>query len=255
MSRADLEDIVFLILCIAIPAIIFGGVVVYKITEYESGLEAAEKYARRIPIVILLFVLGILAFRLLDSLIAESWRDILLLLCSIGFIISLIMLMLKRNRIKPDDILLTLGRVESKVMVFGGAIFLFGGLILLPEIYAKGRFNLDYLPRFSFSVTAGCYWLIISLSKVYVTKDGFSRFLGLIPWEQIASYEWGGQNNQILTITSKKRAKLSYQVPVQDKEALFLLMNEMSREAEAKGLTPEILESILNDDESVSSNS
>ena len=32
-------------------------------------------------------------------------------------------------------------------------------------------------------------------------------------------------------------------------QSLLLLMNEMSREAESKGLTPKILESILNDDE------
>lgn len=251
----DQQETAFLILCIVILAIIFSGAVAYKITERESGSEAAEKVARRIPIAILVFVLVILIFRLLDPLITRSWSTVIQLLCSIILIISLIVLMIKRKRVKPDDILLVLGRVESKAMVFSGAMLLLGGLFLLPELYAKGRFDLDYLPRSSFLVTAGCYWLIVSLSKVYVTKDGFSRFLGIITWEQIANYEWGGQNNQTLIIILMKRGKLSWQVPLPAKEALLSLMSEMSREAEAKGLTPEILESILNDDETVSSHS
>lgn len=187
----------------------------------------SDKNSRRtiIALAVLLFLV------VAASLVSVQWVFAIQLAASAVIVFIVAYLFWKHLTLKPEDILLDLGRIEGKLTAGGGAVALFIGIGQLIGYLIDPATGLQFLASFAFFTSAGGFMLAKSLSKVYATTSGIARFAGLIPWETITAYEWTGEEQQTLTIIATKQPRLRWQIPVQHVAALQALLQAHATEA------------------------
>lgn len=188
----------------------------------------SDKNSRRmaaIALVILLFLVVAV------SLVSQRWVITIQLAASAVIAFNVAYLLWKHLAVKPEDILLDLGRIEGKLAAGGGAAALLIGILQLIGYFIDPATGLQFLASFAFFTSAGGFMLAKSLSKVYATTNGIARFAGLIPWETITAYEWAGEEQQKLTIIATKQPRLRWQIPAQDVAALQAVLQAHATEA------------------------
>lgn len=122
-------------------------------------------------------------------------------------------------RLNKEDILLDLGRGESRFYLFFG-LPLFIVVVLLVYVLLQDEINLESLGFAVMWLPFYLRYFILSLSKVYLTKDGISRFEGTIKWGLISDYIWGKRKNNRQYLTIQTQIKRTISVPADMQEQI-----------------------------------
>jgi hypothetical protein len=216
----------FAILCLILPVGLLTLFVLHRVVEFETGSGISASYTGvhgwR---VIGLFTLGFLLLIMVISLHPAVF-PIIMGLCAGILLAILIRATVRNQRIRQEDILLDLGRVESKVGLFVGALLMIPALLLAPAMFRSGRGWEDWLALLFF-LAVGCFWLANSLATVYVTSRGFGRFLDDISWEKITALQWASEHNPVLTLTlTGKGQRISWYIPTRYRPELDRLLRQ-----------------------------
>ena len=118
-------------------------------------------------------------------------------------------------RLRSEDILLDLGRINGSQWLIIGAIHLFFGFNWATEIFTFRYADILQLILPPLYALFGLWAFTKFFSKVYITKQGISRFDGAIKWEQMQGYNWGGRmDGKIRLIIIRANRETSFQIPV-----------------------------------------
>jgi hypothetical protein len=229
MENRDVETIA-VIVCIFLPFGLILFYTLYRVVSFEIGPGAAAKQMRQnIGDRLLPIVGAVLGVGLLMWLAPPAWRYLLLVvICATGFLVVFWLAAratIRRRRLPLADILLNLGRIESIVMLVAGIMFGIVGIISAMQVYASGRIEWASLFTTLLLWATAYSGLAYALSDVYVTVKGFSRFEGDIAWQEIAAYQWAGPHDPVLTLTLKKKGRISWYIPTRYREELERLLH------------------------------
>jgi hypothetical protein len=117
-------------------------------------------------------------------------------------------------RLNKEDILLDLGRGESRYyLLFGFSLFVL--VVLLAFVMLQDEIDLDSLALAVMWLPACLRYLTLSLSKVYLTEDGIFRFEATLRWGYIRDYSWGKRKNNRQYLTIHTQIKTTISVPAE----------------------------------------
>lgn len=223
MSSDAFGDVLALLLLLLVPivgvALYFG----YKLTKNYFGVSVAKRDLRSAVFTFTaVFSIVIVSF----ILIPHSWRELFFALFFALFVVGSSLLVWisafrTTQQIRKTVVLLNLGRIEGFLFPVG-LLWLGLGVIQLPDVLTgQDSSLLETVAVFAY-FSFGCIFLARALTDVLVTEKGLILFAGLIQWQEINSFHWETDKNDVFSIKIKRRftlfRELSFKVTEHSKQ-------------------------------------
>jgi len=178
-----------------------------NMTEREIGEPDGNKvFWRGIWLISLIFFVILIVGGLSRNIKIEDWIPFLQI--GTGLLLAILggrLWFIRQRQIVAEEVVYDMGRVESLAVRLAGIVFGLGFVVMLLLAISEGNMQFWGVGYFAFIGGASLYWNVFGQGHVYLTKNGVLRFsTGLIPWEKIESYEWGGKFNRSLIFNMAK---------------------------------------------------
>lgn len=218
-----LPDLIIVIIFLIVPLGI-AAVAPYLMSKIVPGWIWLIQISATIVIGGIVLSLFIYFGSSISSFIPRSFSFALSLVYIVCFASAYLKNIIVGIRLMPEDILLDLGPIQSKAILFAGAINLFLSFVYGVQFFTGGVINFTHLTFAALFALLSMMTFTNSLSKVYLTKQGYTQFLGTIKWEQMESYNWGGIIDNKIRVIIKGQGDFSFLIPVKMKskvESIF----------------------------------
>lgn len=224
-----IRNIASYLVCMVIPLTIILMVIVHRITAKELSNEDADNR-------VVYGLLGSVSFAVISILFAllimavngKAWIPFLQIFCGLILVVLAFRLLWVRHRqIMKESVIYVLGRVESLTIRLPGYFFLFGSFSVLMLLLTETPNSFKGFAQLTFLGGAGLYWYVLGSGNVYLTRRGIFRTQeGLICWQDIKSYEWGGDLRNTLIFHRVKGGKVWFRLKILQEEQVNLILSQ-----------------------------
>ncbi len=225
--------------CFLLPVLIGTLYAFHRITKFEIGPKLAAEQSQKlwliVPVVLLIFLLAPFIPR---QWLSGSFLAVFFFAMAALFFGLTSWRLYLRATIKADEILLNLGRVETKTLALFGIVFIISAISMAFNLRPSSQLYWTYVSQIAAFFMMGCFWLAHSLVSVYITTNGISRFGGQINWTDLTAFQWAGEHIPIVTIVIKGKEKVSWYIPTHHREELDELLRLNTSQTANDGHNP-----------------